>query len=113
MENKLFSQSKEMNTFPLLQSQMGIFLEMMAQPTMTKYNLPFYTIFPNTTDVKILSQSVYSLIETRKELRTHFILDEQGTPRQYFDSDIKITIPVKSMTEDDAMAYIHHDFMAH
>ena len=111
MENKLFSQSKEMNTFPLLQSQMGIFLEMMAQPTMTKYNLPVYLTLPKTTDVDKLCGTLKHIIETRKELRTHFTLDEQGTPRQFFDSTIKISIPIKDMTDEAVMNYIHHDFV--
>ena len=86
-----------MKTYPLLQSQLGIFLEWIQTPSMTKYNLPTLTPFPKSITVDKIESMLRDIIDARPELRTRFVLDENGNP-------IK-GIPRHPIVEDDVIIY--------
>ena len=91
-----------MNTlYPLLQAQLGIFLECQAEPESARYNLAAKVVLPHYIDLDRLVQAIHRVIEARPTLRTCFMLDEEGTPRQYIDKDMQITVSRLHMSDAD------------
>ena len=70
-----------MNTYPLLQSQLGIFLQCIQNPQSTQYNLPNAGFIPSTVDVERLIDAWRRLIDARPEFRTRFMIDDNGDPQ--------------------------------
>ncbi len=99
-----------MKTYPLLQSQLGIFLEWMKDPSVTQYNLPTCSKIPKGVDFMRLKDTMERICKERSTLHTRFVM-EDGEPRQYADEQMQIPIPVKSMTDQEAASYIENDFV--
>ena len=99
-----------MKTYPLLQSQLGIFLEWMKNPSITQYNLPTCSKLPKVVDLQRMQQSLAKICQERSTLRTRFVM-EDGEPHQYADEQMVIPIQIRSMTDREASAYIEHDFV--
>ncbi len=98
-----------MKTYPLLQSQMGVFMEWLANPEMTQYNLPFIFPLSASIDSGRMVKAIERLVEARPEMKMRFVM-EDGEVRQYIDRDIHISMNVKRMTEEQAQAY-HASFI--
>ena len=99
-----------METFPLLQSQLGIFMEWMKDPSVTQYNLPSRTHLPKSVDLNRLKAAFEEIVRQRKELRTRFVIVD-GDPRQYAADEMLIPIPIHHMTDDEAAKYIESQFV--
>ena len=99
-----------MKTYPLLQSQLGVFMECIKNPSSTQYNFPVSTVLPKTINLDKLEQALLQIIRVRKECRTRFVIID-GEPRQYSDDSMVIPIPRKKMTDSEAEHYIAHDFV--
>lgn len=93
-----------MKTYPLTQSQLGIFLDWIANPAMTQYNLPVVVILPKTFDTEHLVDSIGVLQEKRPEMKIQFVL-ENGEPRQYFNPSLHIPVKTTSLSEAELPAY--------
>ncbi len=93
-----------MKTYPLLQSQMGVFLEWLANPEMTQYNLPFMFPISASIDSSRMVQAIEKLVEARPEMKMRFVMEE-GEVRQYMDEGIRICMNVKQMPEAEVQAY--------
>ena len=63
-----------MKTYPLLQSQLGIFMEWSKDPSVTQYNLPTCSKLSKAIDVNKLQQALERLTRERSVLRTHFVI---------------------------------------
>ena len=100
-----------MKTYPLLQSQLGVFTEWMADPTITRYNLPIYVPFSKNIPFDKLEEGIKRLVAQRRVLRTRFVLDEDGMPRQYAADEMPVNIPRLVMTEDEVQAYMKDGFV--
>lgn len=100
-----------MNTYPLLQSQLGIFLECMAEPSATRYNLPCFLSFPKSISCDKIECSFQKIINSRRELHTRFMIDENGNPRQYADMDLEIKVLRKKMNDEDLEIYKKDGFV--
>ena len=98
-------------TYPLLQSQIGIFMEWMADPSITRYNLPMIVPFSKKVSMEKLARAFERLFEARPVLRTCFVLDDEGLPRQYSNADMVIPIARKEMGEEEVKAYIEQGFV--
>lgn len=98
-------------TYPLLQSQIGIFMEWMADPMITRYNLPTIVPFSKKVSMEKLSQAFMQIFKYRPVMRTRFILDEEGLPRQYSDPGMTIPINRKSMLDKDVKEYVETEFV--
>ena len=96
--------------YPLLQSQLGIFMEWMKDPSVTQYNLPTCSKLPKTVDIKRMQEALTRIIRERSTLRTRFVV-ENGEPRQYIDDQMVIPVPIKTMTDQETADYIDHDFV--
>ena len=64
-----------MKTYPLTQSQLGIFLEMMQHPQMTQYNLGYMTSLPKSIDLDRLEQAFRTIYATCPTFRIRFLTE--------------------------------------
>lgn len=100
-----------MKTYPLLQSQLGIFLECMSNPDMTKDNLPAVVPFSKKVNPDKLESALRRIIDTVPEIKTRFLIDDEGNPRQYSDASMVIPVTRRKMTEAEARDYIDNHFV--
>ena len=100
-----------MKTYPLLQSQLGVFTEWMADPSITRYNLPAVVRFSKKVTPEKLVKAFETVIAKRDVLRTRFVLNDEGLPQQYSDPDMVIPIERKSMTDEELDSYLKNGFI--
>ena len=89
-----------MKTYPLSQSQLGVFLEMMQHPQMTQYNLGYMSSLPKSIDVDRLVQALKTIYVTRPEFRIRFLM-EGDEPRQTVDDTRELPIIKLTMSESE------------
>ena len=99
-----------MKTYPLLQSQLGVFYDCLKYPKVMQYNVPCITELTNDIDLDRVEAAFQAIFEARPELKIRFLIDENGDPRQYVDENKKLTILRHEMTEADFQQYAHHGF---
>lgn len=92
--------------YPLLQAQLGVFLECQAEPESTRYNLAARLLLPADIDMERMEQALRQVIDARKMLHTRIMLDEEGRPRQYADMDREIPVGKHKMTDEEADAFV-------
>ena len=99
-----------MQTYPLLQSQLGVFYDCMKYPQVMQYNIPCITELTNDIDLNRVEEAILAIFAARQELRMRFLIDENGEPRQYVDENKQLTIVRREMTESDFRQYAYHGF---
>lgn len=99
-----------MKTYPLLQSQLGVFYDCLKFPKVMQYNIPCIVPLIDDIDTDRLEAAMQTIFAARKELRIRFFIDEKGEPRQYVDDKKTLTIKHHEMTEEDFQNYAHHGF---
>ncbi|MBR4921149.1 MAG: amino acid adenylation domain-containing protein [Prevotella sp.] len=99
-----------MKTYPLLQSQLGVFYDCLKFPKVMQYNCPSITQLTDGVDLDRAEKALQTIFTERQELKIRFLIDENGEPRQFVDETKKLTIIRREMTEDDFQHYAHHDF---
>ncbi len=90
-----------MNTHPLLQSQLGIFLEWMSKPLATKYNVVFCTHLADSIDTGLLADALERIVYDHPDLSMHIRM-EDGMPTQWRDETMKPNIEEVTMTDAEA-----------
>ncbi|MDO5447131.1 MAG: amino acid adenylation domain-containing protein, partial [Prevotellaceae bacterium] len=100
-----------MKTYPLLQSQMGVFLDTIKYPNVMQYNLPSYAFLGKDVDADKLEQTIMTIFEKRRELHLSFMIDDEGNARQYFNPDIRFKVERKKMSEKECLDYINNGFV--
>ena len=98
-----------MKTYPLLQSQLGVFYECLKYPQVMQYNIPSITPLTEGVDFDRVEAAFQAIFAARKVLRLRFLIDEQGEPRQYVD-DKHLEIVRREMPEDEFQRYAHKGF---
>lgn len=98
-------------SYPLLQSQLGVFIECQEEPTLSKYNLGAKVSLSAHIDLNRLEKAIKSVIAARPILHTRFFMDEEGMPRQL--EDLNMQIPVDRLRMDDAEfdTYVKQQFL--
>ncbi|MCR5165729.1 MAG: hypothetical protein K6C13_00700, partial [Oscillospiraceae bacterium] len=91
-----------MKKYPLLQAQLGVFLECQSYPDGTQYNLPFHTELDLQEDPQALADAWKKLISANAVLRDRFEIGEDGMPLQWPDDEMAVDIPIMKMTETEA-----------
>ncbi|MBR1542691.1 MAG: hypothetical protein IJ628_08800, partial [Bacteroidaceae bacterium] len=89
-----------MKTYPLSQSQMGIFVEMMQHPQMTQYNLGYMTSLPKSIDLDRLEQAFRTIYATCPAFRIRF-LTVGDEPRQTIDDTRELPIFRRTLSESE------------
>ena len=100
-----------MNTYPLLDSQLGVLLACGTTPSTTAWNLPSVMFFDKTISAERLFQAVTAICESRAELHVQFLRTEEGTIRQYADSSMPIPVTHTKMTDKEADDYMEKGFV--
>ena len=100
-----------MKKYPLLQAQLGVFLECQSYPDGTQYNLPFHTELDLQEDPQALADAWKKLILANAVLRDRFEIGEDGMPLQWPDDEMAVDIPIMKMTETEAQQYISKSFV--
>lgn len=98
-------------TYPLLQAQLGVFIECMEDPTLARYNLGARLLLPEHVNLDRLEKAVLRVIEAHPILHTRFFLDDEGNPRQWEDMDMNIPVCRHRMSEEELRLYEKQDFM--
>ena len=99
-----------MKSYPLLQSQLGVFYDCLKFPKVIQYNIPCIVPLIDDIDIGRLEAAMQTIFSARKELRIRFFIDEKGEPRQFVDDNKTLTIVHHEMTEEDFQNYAHHGF---
>ena len=99
-----------MKTYPLLQSQLGVFYDCLKYPKVMQYNCPSITQLTDRVELHRLEKALQTIFAERQELKIRFLIDENGEPRQFIDETKQLNIVHREMTEDDFQHYAHHDF---
>ncbi|MCQ2396669.1 MAG: amino acid adenylation domain-containing protein [Lentisphaeria bacterium] len=89
------------NTFPLTQTQTGIYLEWAANKDSLQYNVPQAFILPQDIDLPRFLNALRSTIDLYPSLRIRF-KEESGGISQYVDSEMEIPIRHCKCTEAEA-----------
>ena len=93
-------------TYPLCQSQLGVFIECQEEPETTQYSLAARLLLSANIKMERMEQALRQVIDTREILHTRIILDDNGNPRQYIDKDMVIPVGKRQMNDEDADAFI-------
>ena len=99
-----------MKTYPLLQSQLGVFYDCLKYPQVMQYNIPCITALTDEIDLDRVERAIQTIFAERQELRMRFLIDDNGEPRQYVDEAKQLTIVRRQMTEADFRQYAYHAF---
>ena len=99
-----------MKTYPLLQSQLGVFYDCLKFPQVMQYNIPCITELTDDIDLDRVEQAIQTIFAARKELCIRFLIDDDGEPRQYVDEAKQLTIVHRQMSETDFRQYAYHGF---
>ena len=100
-----------MKKYPMLQSQLGVFLDWQKYPDSVQYNLPMHAEMERHEDAQAIAEAWKKVIRASAVLRNRFAVDEEGNLCQWPDDDMPINIPIKQMSEAEAQAYIRTDFV--
>ena len=98
-----------MKTYPLTQSQLGIFMEWVSNPTSTQYNLPAYVPIDSRLDVNRMVHAIETVVKTRPMMRNRFVMTD-GVPQQYADDNMTIAVMRRTMTDEQFADYRNHGF---
>ncbi|MEG0503850.1 MAG: amino acid adenylation domain-containing protein, partial [Raoultibacter sp.] len=85
--------------YPLSRTQEGIFVECMANPNTTMYNIPLLLKLGKGVDLKRLRDALLQTIEAHPSLKTTLFMDDSGNIRQKRNDDDTITIDIVDTLE--------------
>lgn len=100
-----------MDTYPLLDSQLGVLLACGTMPETTAWNLPSVMVFDKTISAERLLQAITTICESRTELHVQFLRMEDGTIRQYADFSMPIPVHHSKMKDKEAEDYMKKGFV--
>lgn len=98
-------------TFPLLPSQMGVWLACSRKPASTAYNLPSAVPFDQEMDEHRLGRALRQVIDVRPMLRTRLVWNDDGQLTQFADPKMVIGIKMRRMKEEEASQYMEDGFV--
>lgn len=81
-----------MKTYPLLQSQLGVFYDCLKYPQVMQYNIPCITKLTDDIDLDRVEKAIQAIFAARPELSMRFLIDENGEPRQYVDEQETVAL---------------------
>lgn len=100
-----------MKTYPLLQSQLGMFFDCIKYPDVRQYNLPSITPLTPEVDLDQIETAIQKIFKARKELRIRFMIDKDGNPRQYVDENRQLKVVRRKMSEAELQEYAYGAFI--
>lgn len=100
-----------MKTYPLLQSQLGMFFDCIKYPKVRQYNIPTITPLAPEVDLDRVEAVIQQIFKVRKELRIRFMVDKDGNPRQYVDENRRLKVVRRNMSEASLQEYAYGAFI--
>lgn len=92
----------EKEDYPLTKNQEGIFVETIAHPESTIYNIPILLEISDTLDLKKLAVALAEAVEAHPYIKTELFMDEKGDIRQKRkDADTFTSDDVEILKMDD------------
>lgn len=85
-------------SYPLSNTQLGVYLDCMRNPDTVLYNIPSMLIFPHTVNAQKLADSVKKVVLAHPYLFTRLIIQGDDVVQAYPESTA-IDIPVTKLTE--------------
>lgn len=106
LENFLSSQPKDVemekrDQYPLTQTQMGIYVECLKDPTATFYNLPGYFALGPQTDIEKLCQSIEKVIDAHPAIKCTIVTKEDGIPYMIPQDDRQVNVEILQGSEEE------------
>ncbi len=98
-------------SYPLLESQMGIYMACMAAKDSTAYNLPSMITFSKDIDTRRLVNAINKICAEKKELHTRIFHDSKGELRQWSDMEMPINVCLLVMSDEEANNHINNEFV--
>lgn len=74
--------NKHMKSYPLLQSQLGVFYDCLKYPQVMQYNIPCIVPLTDDIDCDRVEAAMQTIFAARKEMRIRFL--DGGTGILYF-----------------------------
>lgn len=102
---------QQVRTFPLLHSQMGIYVAWAKRPLSTAYNLTIALPLSRKIVAQRLHEALNTVIQCRKVLKTRLMLDVEGQPRQFFDEGMCIHVERMRMEDEEVVNYAKKSFV--
>jgi amino acid adenylation domain-containing protein/thioester reductase-like protein len=82
----------------------------MKYPQVMQYNIPCIVPLTDDIDLDRVEAALQTIFAARKELKTRFLIDDNGEPKQYVDEGKTLTVVRREMPEADFQDYAHHGF---
>ncbi len=93
-----------MKTYPLTQSQLGMFLEWNANRASTQYSICYHHILPKSIDIERLQKAIEEFVQAHDAFRIRFV-ETDGEIRQYADSSLKFEVVRREMSDEQEKSY--------
>ena len=90
---------QEKPDYKLSQTQLGIYVECLAQPGKALYNNAFLFKLADDIDTNRLARACETVVEAHPYIKTRLFVDDEGHPRQRRNDDEPYHQQVESMTE--------------
>ena len=100
-----------MKSYPITQSQIGVFLECEKYPDSTQYNLPGFFVLPYDVDLDRFVEAWKKLIASKAVMRSRFGYNGDGMPVMQAYDDMPVEIPRRKCTSAEAEAYLCEGFV--
>ena len=89
-----------MKTYPLNETQLGMFLEWSGDHASTQYVIDYEYVFPLSVDGMRLEKAIRAFVDANPVHRTRF-LDQDGEVCQYVDPSIEIPYVHRKMSDEE------------
>jgi amino acid adenylation domain-containing protein len=96
----LTSQPKK-DAYPLSQTQMGLFVESMAEPEELLYHIPFLFKLDPAVDLSQLKTAIETAISAHAYIKTRFFMDDAGEIMQRRRDDSPFTLHIRDYLDLD------------
>ena len=91
------------DAYPLTQTQMGLFVESMAEPEELLYHIPFLFKLHPDVDLARLKSAIEAAIDAHSYIKTRFFMDDDGEIMQRRRDDSPFTLRIRDYLDKDQL----------
>ncbi|WKY48117.1 amino acid adenylation domain-containing protein [Eubacteriaceae bacterium ES3] len=93
----------KLEAYPLSQTQMGLFVESMAEPEELLYHIPFLFKLHPHVDLERLKTAIETTINAHSYIKTRFFMDDNGEIMQRRRDDSPFTLHIRDYMDIDKL----------
>ncbi len=97
------SATTKLDAYPLTQTQIGLFVESMAQPEELLYHIPFLFKLHPDVDLARLKSAIEAAIAAHAYIKTRFFMDDDGEIMQRRRDDSPVTVRIRDYLDKDKL----------